>query len=577
MKRRNLFIAAAVAILAIALFFLRPDADKELTRQHRDPDSWGQQDRASRPPRGRQMPGQRGDDTMDWAQDSPDDEVVDGASTFRGTVEDALTHKPVAGALVQISGSWGADNTLGEAKTGRDGTFAITVEDVPRRALARVSAQGYSSTFDRLSAGEEETILLIQGITILGTVVKAGDGAGISNATVSCPQEFGLRNEPPSTTSAANGDFLLSGCKAGAVELIAQHRNYGTASQTLSERVAGEEASGVTIRMAPGVKVIGQLLEADATPVTHAHVLLYAQASQNDSDRGRRRWGRGRNFRKLQGRTTPDAEGNYTIGPLSAGDWELVAAQPDGRVIIEQFSVSGTRSMALDLTFPERLKIVGTVRTRDGPVGGTELELQNAQGRWSDPGRLYAARLYGRNAFSGRKINSRSDGSFEFTNVQPGSYRITARDSASGSATAECSAGDTNVVIELEPAGTIHVRVMRQGSQAQTGGRIMAIPEQGGWQDAHMAPLAGGEVTLRGVPEGTYNVRGFADVAGAARLATKEVEVRAGEVTEVTWELHDEIADPMATIIGPAAPKAYFARLPSKFAKKRRVNKKPGV
>jgi Carboxypeptidase regulatory-like domain len=165
--------------------------------------------------------------------------------TVRGTVRNASTNQPVAGATVTIVG------TSISVTTASDGTY--TLNNVPSGAQTlRVSANGFTSrdTSISVTAGQtltQDVLLTMSGGTGTGTVrgvVRNAQNANlIGGATIS------IVGTSISTTSASDGSFTLNNVPAGAQTLRAAATGFISADAPIT--VTGGQTTTQNISLSP--------------------------------------------------------------------------------------------------------------------------------------------------------------------------------------------------------------------------------------------------------------------------------------------------------------------------------------
>ena len=189
-------------------------------------------------------------------------------ATLTGTVVDGDTQQPVARASVTASSREPALKWAGNAETGPDGRFTVSVEPGDYRLSAR--AEGYAVRSVEASAGSSATDLTIaleRGVPIAGRVLDArGTPVAGAMVTASVPDKDDLRMD--SAQTLADGSFRLEGVTDGAYNLAASTENGGWA--ILPEVRAG--TSNVVLRLRPWARVRVRVVDAGGQPVARAFV-----------------------------------------------------------------------------------------------------------------------------------------------------------------------------------------------------------------------------------------------------------------------------------------------------------------
>ena len=190
-------------------------------------------------------------------------------ATLTGMVVDGDTQQPVARASVTASSREPAPKWAGNAETGPDGRFTVSVEPGDYRLSAR--AEGYATRAVEASAGSSAadlTIALERGVPIAGRVLDAR-ATSVAGATViaSAPDQDDPRGTDIAQT-LADGSFRLEGVAAGAYNLAASTETGGWA--LLPGVRAG--ASNVVLRLRPWARVRVRVVDAGGQPVARAFV-----------------------------------------------------------------------------------------------------------------------------------------------------------------------------------------------------------------------------------------------------------------------------------------------------------------
>jgi RNA polymerase sigma factor (sigma-70 family) len=341
---------------------------------------------------------------------------VDGVAAVSGTVLDAATRRPVAGALLRVTrpqtAPRGASVELAQAVTAEDGAFRFT--QLPPVAISvRVSHQLLGARHQQVAlqpGGEHHVELeLAGGQTMTGRVTDAATGAPLPGAEVSDDAWFARR-----VLADADGRYQLQGCaaKAGAL-LLARADGYATA--WLEQPATGQDGRrDVALRRAGTVR--GRFV--DEAGVGVGAVLAGAGSEFGISIGMATDWRR----------ATVARDGRFTVGGLDPdGRYSLLVHGDDvgARVLVLPRSVGADAVLDVgDVVVRAAGELGGIVVDETGaPLVGAQLHLQGLDGRaWELAGRRIASLEVHQLATRARTTND--DGSFRFGGLAAGSYRL---------------------------------------------------------------------------------------------------------------------------------------------------------
>lgn len=151
---------------------------------------------------------------------------VPSTTLIFGTVTDAVTSQPIAGALVQVTGAATASTT-----TGADGQFRLAV--LPGQINVTVSATGYGTASGTVNSqagaqlrfspalvpadGQPET-----QTSLVGKVVDDQSGAAVAGATIL------LQSAGQTATTGTDGTFVIAGISAGSYSALITASGYNS-------------------------------------------------------------------------------------------------------------------------------------------------------------------------------------------------------------------------------------------------------------------------------------------------------------------------------------------------------------
>jgi protocatechuate 3,4-dioxygenase beta subunit len=270
---------------------------------------------------------------------------LQAGATISGTVIDALTRRPIAGARIAVAEASGSgagssepsEFTRSDAK-GRFSAPGLLPADYEIRA---VKAGYLAATLPRIPASvrpaASASIALVPAASIAGKVVDA-QGKPVAGASVSLEPARsgrgrfaggggfaafrGARAEL-STRTGPDGAFRLEGLAAipSGVPLTASHTGFAPAERPGITLKAGQALTGIVLVLPAGLSVKGRVVDDASQPVAGAAVRV-------SPSEGR---GPGRFFRRAGGGASPPnavtaADGSFTVTGLAAGSYDVTAS-----------------------------------------------------------------------------------------------------------------------------------------------------------------------------------------------------------------------------------------------------------
>jgi protocatechuate 3,4-dioxygenase beta subunit len=358
------------------------------------------------------------------------------AVTVRGTVVEAETSKPVAGAIVYASD--------GLARTDAAGRFQLQTRAPQAKGMIWVEAEGfalceYPALVDpgkqadvRISLGREE---------LIGGLVVGPDGRPVAGATVMANVkhfEFRAPNAgataggssfgfPIEVHTGADGRFVMRGMPRG-LRLgwwEVRHPEFQTLDSTGDALSAAES---MTLKLAAGCSVSGVVIDESGRSIPGADVQIRSPSSAG-----------------YQTRTRANHDGRFRFGNVSPGRW-TVFVQPLRQAPVHGTIVASTNRPA------ENQFVVGPSSYIGGRVIGPDgSPVEGAAVGWAKPVDERSQEIDPLEL--SRTTRTAKDGTFRFGPVSQGVYALTGlaeQPRRIGHVTASANSVDTVIRLELE-------------------------------------------------------------------------------------------------------------------------------
>lgn len=459
---------------------------------------------------------------------------VEPRRSVSGTVRDS-DGKPLAGVPVY------AFQTGSEVAKWRDGQMgvsddkgnyrlehldavkhAVTAPDFSGREFPVVPASFASADAVRVDLTAKKEAALT-GI-VVDEQKRPVAGARMQLTMNGMPLLYGVavQNETPVTRSGKDGRFRLPmpAVPDSAMEqlrLQAVHRRYAMGTAELGDR------SDVVVVLPAGVELQGMVVDQSGRPVANAGIVALQDPSGSVPMPIDNALAGG----MLQAIVESDAEGKFSIrvkaAPHDVGAWK------SGYASVRAANVRpGGEPLKLVLRAPAEMR--GRVLRNGAPVTSGKLLAINTD-----------------NSFETAVVQS--DGTFAFTSLTAGEYRVTYGSEETGagpefSATAPAS----DLVFELPPTGRVRGRVVDAATRKPLAEYHVfaegaeAVSEGGGEKSFELA-LPGGPAEL------TVSARGYMNATQHVIVETDktvEVIIPAERGRELTGAVADEAGDPIS-------------------------------
>jgi protocatechuate 3,4-dioxygenase beta subunit len=379
--------------------------------------------------------------------------------TIEGRVTDGRGG-PVEGAEVQVypaeprgfAGDWMAMQEMKEPlRTGPDGSFRAERLKGGNRYNLEVQREGFvGASVPGVPAPAQEPLKIdLKAARSLSGRVVGPEGEPVADAAVSWLQTSGPGGTSFETlgTSDADGRFRVTGFPPGTLSLQVQAEGY------VSRRVEGLPIPGdrdpedlrVTLERAITLEV--QVLDAEGQPVPGVRVFAEPVAPRTEEEDGMAFFSR---F-GLRGAPSTDAAGRCRVIVAKPGSY-WVSAGRMGLPVRNQVTVHAG-SNSVEIRFP-----------RGGEVSGRVVDENGA----AVPRALVSLR-------QGEDVQqdepTGADGTFVFTDVPDGDYRLKASQEARTS-------GEADAVVAGQPLRGLELRLDQELPGATLTGHVLGLPPE---------------------------------------------------------------------------------------------------
>lgn len=393
--------------------------------------------------------------------------------------------QPLAGAEVGVAEP-AVDFFFGSATSDGDGRFRLEGIAPGTRAV-QAEHRSYRRAIKELEVrlGENSVDLRLEGgVEVSGRVVDEG-GAPVASARVSLRAGPRSWNQPDAATGV-DGSFTLAGVADGTYRVVADKEGFASSREGVEVTVAGNDVSGIEVKLSTGGAIVGQLSGLDFTELSQVQIWLMS---------GRR-----------AGQVSPD--GSYRIDHVAPGEHRVTASlaggsrQAEGRVTLEP----GAPEARLDLEFGDGLTLTGRVLRNGEAARGLNVMVSGA-------------------GSTNRHGDTDHQGRFRFEGLEAGRYELLVYGyrGSRHREPVELSA-DRDMLIELQTVAVSGRVVDAEDQSPIPNAQVLLTSAQpddtAPWQNAETTTDSRGVFRLRDVQEGSWKVR-----AVKAGYAPEEVDL----------------------------------------------------
>lgn len=335
---------------------------------------------------------------------TPDGKPLAGARVAHHPSENL----PIIGDLAdQLGPEYLAQVTKGGAETDDKGEFRLSGLADTGEFLVVGAHNDYSAGVVReVRMGDEGVVITLEPLgSVAGEIVAAGTGEPIPRFTAAILRTSFMVLQMPvarEVLDAPDGRFELTGISADSYTLQIEAEGFGTITKSITVP-KGKPLDVGTIELQRAAIVRGIVRDENGKPIANALVRKRKGAMADNPI-----------LSMLSGsstRTYSDAQGNFTLSPLTAGRLQLIASAQD---------FASGRSERLKLDPGQELTGVVIELGHGGSIRGT---LEWASSQQPKDFLLMAQHQVSQNTVS---IEVAPDGTFVVDNLDPGPYQVQA-------------------------------------------------------------------------------------------------------------------------------------------------------
>jgi protocatechuate 3,4-dioxygenase beta subunit len=403
------------------------------------------------------------------------------------------------------------------AVTAADGSFTLSgLAPGQVRLMARKEDDFVQETRNVTAPARDVVIDVKAGGRITGRVVEKGSSKAVTTfrAGISSSRSGGgmVMMAPPQLRefTSEDGSFTLENVPTGAIVLVANAPGYAGGRMNLTVE-AGKTINDVELELDPGVRLVGRVTSATGSPLSDVEVRVRPSATGGFAMNG------------LDQQTTTDANGEYTLEALSAGEETIAFSHARHPQTSKSVTLKG-RETRLDVQLAAGQRVSGMVVNESGAAIADAVVTATS-------GSSYAT------------ARTNGNGAFEMESLPDGRHRFSAekRGYADGIVDDVDVSDGAPVRITLRTGGTItgHITGLTAEELA-----ITQVEARSGRTSAEGTPDAQGSYRIDGVATGSVQVRAIVSsraMGGSKSSAPQTVEMAAGGAQQVDIAFRTDI------------------------------------
>lgn len=438
--------------------------------------------------------------------------------------------------VLSASGDGAAPSVLSaeppEAWSDADGQFSIGDLAPGQKVTLQVMRQGYATArIEAVRAPANDLEVVLEEAMALRGVVRDELGHPIADAHLHLARESSAtagadteRAGQPAprparfATSAPTGSFVIEGIAAGSWTLHARAHGYRDGEPLPVQVSIGEAMAPLSVVLATGASVAGQVVDGDGGPVAEARVSATAASG-----------------RAPVRSATTDAEGRYRLDGLPQGKLAFAAEHAEHPRAARELEVQPGDNR-LDFAMDRAWTISGLVLDlADQPVAGARVDALPA-----GAGPSTRARRLGSPSGAGRAVvESGPDGSFEVAIQAEGNYVVRAEKPGYSDHRVEDlvpihGQSARGVVLRLEPGGVIAGQVLGVTFDELSSVRVVAFPGDRATPPESTTVDFEAHYRFDSLPFGDWVI--YAGVGDSGKSVKESVRLAVGE-SEITQDL----------------------------------------
>jgi hypothetical protein len=399
--------------------------------------------------------------------------------------------------------------------TGPDGSFVLK-DMAPGSVMLMVrKPEEFIQVMRTVNAPTKDlTIEVPKGESVSGRVIDKASGQPVTEFSAGVSGESGgggmriIMQPVMKSFRTDDGTFHLEGLPTGPLQMIVSAPGYVQQKVPGLVLEEGKPIRDLEVALETGTKISGRVTGPDGKPLASVDVRPEAP---------------GRGAGTMAGGVTTDAEGNYQLEAVEAGEKTVVFRRDGYPSTRKTVTVSG-REMKLDVQLGRGATIAGVVVSEGGsPVAGAQVYVENS-------------------SYGGSDATSDANGNFRFEGLSEGRYSVAAQKTGYVEAQLDdvdaATAGNLRLV--LGQGGRITGRVTGLQASEYSQVRVSASTSTAG---ADARPDSTGAFTIEGVPVGTVRVMATKGAGFAGSMQTTEaktVEISAGGEAMVDLEFRTD-------------------------------------